>query len=278
MKMKKRKKNKILIVGNGELGTALGKILSQNEENQVTVWGEEPNLPPAEVVFMAVPTIAVEDVIFKIKSTQSKDCIVVVLSKGLGRNGETPWELADKNWDGPVVLISGPMIAEELMPGKSGSALIAGSKDDFVQKVISLFRASNFHLSVTKDLTGLSWVGPLKNLYAIGLGVAEGQGKGLNYKGRYVCRAVEEMTEIVSHFGGQKQTAYTISGLGDLITTGLSPHSSNFQLGVSLANKNKPEKISEGVEVAKGLELRLENTIRQFPLACDIIQNITHIG
>jgi len=228
--------NKVLIVGNGELGTALGKILSQNEENQVTVWGEEPNLPPADVVFMAVPTTAIEDVVSKIESTQSKGCIIVVLSKGLGANGETPWELADKNWDGPAVLISGPMIAEELMAGKSGSALIAGSKDDFVQKVISLFLVSNFHLSVTKDLTGLSWVGPLKNLYAIGLGIAEGQGKEMNYKGKYVCRAVEEMKEIVSHFGGQKQTVCTIAGLGDLITTGFSQHSSNFHFVVSDAD------------------------------------------
>ena len=270
--------NKILIVGNGELGTALDELLKRNEENQVTVWGEEPNLPLADVVFMAVPTVALEDVASKIKSTQSSDCIIVVLSKGLGENGQTPWELVTKNWAWPAVLISGPMIAEELLAGKSGSALIAGSEDDAVEKVISLFPAANFQLLISKDITGLSWVGPLKNLYAIGLGIAEGQGKGMNYKGRYVCRAVEEMSKIVSHFGGQKQTVYTISGLGDLITTGFSPHSSNFQLGVSLANKNKPEKISEGVEVAKGLELRLENTIRQFPLACDIIQNITHIG
>ncbi len=250
-------KNNILIVGNGELGTALGKILSQNEENQVTVWGEEPNLPSAEVVFMAVPTTAIENVVSKVKSTQSEDCIIVVLSKGLGSNGETPWELADKNWQGPAVLISGPMIAEELTAGKSGAGLAAGNKEAFTQEIISLFPNSNIRLQITQDLIGLSWLGPLKNLYAIGLGFAEDRGEGLNYKGEYICQAVKEMAKVVDHFGGQSQTAYTLAGLGDLVTTGFSPNSSNFQLGVSLAKGDKPRELSEGVSVALGIEKRL---------------------
>lgn len=269
-------KNKILIVGKGEFGTALEQVLSKNGNNQVTLWGKSPDLPLAEVVFMAVPTFAVSDVAQKVKDTQDKGTVLVVLSKGLGGKGETPWELAEKVWTGPQVLISGPMIAEELTASQPGWAMTAGTSGSAVSKIISFFKKTNLNLQKFGDLIGLSWSGPLKNLYALGLGMADGRGKGLNYKGWYVQQAVGEMAEITAHFGGRKSTAYSIAGLGDLVATGFSPNSSNFQLGKHLAEGKKIAKISEGVTVAKGIDQRLLVDDKSIKLGCKIINFVSN--
>jgi glycerol-3-phosphate dehydrogenase (NAD(P)+) len=263
-------KNKILIVGKGELGTALNKVLSKNENNEVTLWGEEPDLPKAEIIFMAVPTFAVEDVVNKCNKTQNKDTILVVLSKGL-KGSKTPLEIAQNNWLGKLSLVSGPMIAEELSQDKVGYGLVGSESEQVIERLISLFNDTNLELSPTDDLVGLSWLGPLKNVYALGLGFVTGQGKGMNYKGAYVTQAVKEMAEIINGFGGQRQTAYSLAGLGDLIATGFSPNSSNFEYGRSLAQNEKRGEDPEGISVFKGLKQRIN---KDYPLLTELLQLI----
>lgn len=264
-------KNKLLIVGKGELGKALVKVLSKNETNQVVLWGKEPNLPQAEIVFMVVPTSSIKDVVNKCNRSQDKDTILVVLSKGLGKSGKTSLEIAKKGWLGRLGLISGPMIAEELLANKVGYGLVASESGEVVSKLISLFKGTNLELERTDDLVGLSWLGPLKNVYAIGLGFASGQSKGMNYKGTYVAQAVNEMTQIIENFGGQRKTAYSLAGLGDLIATGFSAHSSNFEYGHGLARDKKMEAEPEGVSVLKGLRKRLDG---EYPLLTELFQFI----
>lgn len=269
--------NKILVVGKGELGTALSRVLGKIKGNKVTLWGKSPELPEADVVFMAVPTNAVVDVARKVNNTQDRNTIIVVLSKGLGKEGKTPWELVSEIWQGRKALISGPMIAEELVSDKTGLGLVAGSSVRSINQVIGLFENSNLHLQKFEDLIGLSWAGPLKNMYAIGLGMADGENKGMNYKGWYVQQAVKEMAVIIGQMGGQKTTAYTTAGLGDLIATGFSSDSSNFQLGKQLAKNGKVTRVSEGVSVAKGLQQRLPSNFQSAKLGQEIIKVLDKI-
>lgn len=263
-------KDKILIIGKGELGTSLNYVLNKNPNNDVTLWGESPDLPSTEIVFMAVPTFAIEDVVNKCNNTQDKDTILVVLSKGL-KDGKTPLQIAKKGWPGKLGLISGPMIAEELSAGKVAYGLVGSRSREVVDKIIGLFKETNLDLEKTDDLVGLSWLGPLKNVYAIGLGVASGERKGMNYKGAYVSQAVEEMAQIIVSFGGQKETAYTLAGLGDLIATGFSSNSSNFEYGRSLAQGKDGGVEPEGLTVIQGLKQRLD---KKYPLLTELFQLI----
>lgn len=267
-------KNKILIIGKGELGTALNSVLNKNPNNNVTLWGESPDLPSAEIIFMAVPTFAIEDVVNKCSKTQNKNTILVVLSKGLGKEGKTPLEVAEKGWSGKLGLISGPMIAEELLANKVGYGLVASESGEVVSKLISLFKETNLELERTDDLVGLSWLGPLKNVYAIGLGFASGEGKGMNYKGAYVTQAVDEMAQIIENFGGRKQTAYSLDGLGDLVATGFSSNSSNFEYGRSLAQNKKAGTEPEGVGVIRGLKQVLPQELNELNLLSMLINSL----
>ncbi|MBU2592509.1 hypothetical protein KKD61_03565 [Patescibacteria group bacterium] len=277
-----QKQNRILIVGAGELGTALGQILAKSLENQVSFWDKDEtrveNWRPLkkavagkEIIFLAIPTQAVAEVLPGIP----RSAMPIILSKGLSEEGETAWEIAREVLSANLALISGPMIAGELSRGENTAALISGSADT-VNKAVSLFQNTNLSLQFFDDLIGLSWCGPLKNIYAIVLGVAEGENKGNNYKGVLIQKAVSEMAGIIEFFGGWKETAFTIAGIGDLVATGYSSHSANFQLGISLVAGSGWRKPTEGVSAALGLKRRLGDQLANWPLLSSITERLVN--
>jgi len=267
---------KILIIGKGELGTALEFVLKKNPDNEVLLKGRgfQDFVSQREVVFMAVPTKAVREVVRMVNQVKKQPLSLVVLSKGLTEEGKTALEIAQESWSGKIALISGPMLAEELIQGKEAQALVSGDSES----VINLFKGTTLSLERTDDLTGLSWTGPLKNIYAIGLGISKGEGRGSNYQGVLVQRAVSEMAQIIVHFGGRKETAYSIAGIGDLIATGFSGYSSNFNLGVNLAKGKKWSQLTEGVMAALGLRKRLSaDRVGEYPLLEEIINRLVRV-
>lgn len=260
--------NKILIIGKGELGRALEFVLGKNRENKIVLAGRnfEGNLPEAEIVFLAVPTASVEEIVKRI----SDDKLIVLLSKGLTDSGETALETAKKNFTGRIALISGPMIAEELSAGKNGYGLVGGE----TKKVIDCFKETGLFLEESDDLTGLSWCGVLKNIYSIGLGLKEKETGSNNDKGVFVAKANVEMSKLIKFFEGREETVHTVAGLGDLIATGFSPDSSNFRAGLLLAEGKNPG-ISEGLSAAGVIGERISNKV-DAPILYGIITRITH--
>ena len=94
----------------------------------------------------------------------------------------------------------------------------------------------NSHLKVetTPDVVGLELCATLKNVYAIALGICDGLGFGTNTKAFLATLALKEMAAIGGALGGRDDTVFGLAGLGDLLTTGFSPHSRNRTLGEKL--------------------------------------------
>jgi len=272
--------SKILIIGAGELGKALEAVLSVRCENQITLWDRnrakvsvwqefDQAIKDKDVVFLAVPTKAVGPVIERIKSHTQKS-ILVILSKGLDDKGRNAFEIASKNYPKEnLVIISGPMIAEELREKKSTCAVIGGKKQRFVA---DLFDQSILSLSLSDDLIGLSWLGALKNIYAILLGANSQKGK--NYLGCLIKQSLEEIKDIVVYFGGKESSVYSYAGVADLIATGFSPDSSNFAAGVALSQGKEP-KFAEGLAAVLSLNLRLK--LASYPLLNQVFQKVVAI-
>ena len=63
------------------------------------------------------------------------------------------------------------------------------------------------------------------------LGVAAGIGLGDNTFAALITRGLGELTRLGIALGGEKETFYGLSGLGDLIVTCLSEHSRNRKAG-----------------------------------------------
>lgn len=287
MELKKKSQgqmSRILIIGAGEIGRALNFVLKQNRANQVLLWDRRPekvkNWRPLDEavisfepksIFLAIPTRAIAEVVEKVLRVRREDFCFVLLSKGLDQEGKTPLEIIQEFWLGPTAIISGPMLAEELIQGLETGAMVAGNLPATVDQLVNLFEATNLSLEKTADLIGLSWCGPLKNIYSIGLGISAAQNRGRNYQGWFVAQAVREMIAIVKFFGGRKETVYSPAGIGDLVATGFSPDSSNYQFGFSLQKGERREKLPEGVAAAVGLKHRLGKELEQWPLLKEIV-------
>lgn len=254
-----KNKNSVAIIGAGPLGRALEKILNEAGV-KLLIWDidqskmmESRTLPEtvksAEIIFLCVPSSSLRKAAEEVSLYSPKDAIIVSLSKGLETDSKkTMSELLHlcvglRN----CAIVSGPMLASEIMKGEQSFGILATSNKPAFKKIARLFANSSLHLSYSRDLTGVALAGVLKNVYAIAFGMVRGLGMGDNVRGWLVTSAVSEMSNIIELLGGNKKTAYTIAGIGDLIATGMSPNSRNHSFGFEIATKSGSDIISEGL-------------------------------
>ncbi len=81
------------------------------------------------------------------------------------------------------------------------------------------------------DVKGVELGGALKNIIAFCAGVAAGIGMGDNSFAALITRGLVEISKLGVVLGGERETFYGLTGLGDLIVTCLSEHSRNRKAG-----------------------------------------------
>lgn len=238
---------KIAIIGAGNIGRALAAVLKRKAE--IDLWDIAPAkvkgqkelkeiIPEAEAVFLCVPSAAVLPAVRSITPLLRRKTIVVGIAKGIeAKSGETMDRLLAKSLPRGQAfsLLSGPMLAGELMRDLCGSAFAASSSPAVRKKMETMFRGTELYVCASADLRGVALAGVLKNIYALVLGAAEGFGFGWNAKGVLVAQAVDEMRKIIPQLGGKRDTVLGPAGLGDLVATGMSPDSRNRRSGMALA-------------------------------------------
>ena len=163
----------------------------------------------------------------------------------------------------PIVAIAGPVKANECAEGKP-TATIFGCKDlEISKKYAREVRTKVYCIEATNDEIGVEICAPMKNVYAIALGVADGleEGTGFphhNLKAATFAQAVKEMSLLGQALGAKPETAFGLPGVGDLEVTGLSGR--NKVYGVRIG---KGETAKEAL-----LEMdRLEQTVEGVPAA-----------
>ena len=90
---------------------------------------------------------------------------------------------------------------------------------------------TEMRIYTSDDVKGVELGGALKNIIAFCAGVAAGIGLGDNTFATLITRGLTELTRLGIELGGEKETLYGLSGLGDLIVTCLSEHSRNRKAG-----------------------------------------------
>lgn len=248
---------KITIIGYGEIGQAAYKLLKANKELVVEVWDKKggqgqkslaETVSLSEVVFICVPSWCVREVLADIKKYLAKNALVVCLAKGIEpADAETMAgeEKKERTMDAvlqdelspnqPFCILSGPMLAEELSAGKKGFAVaVSKNKKDFL-RLAEIFSGSNLILEYSNDLRGVALCGVLKNIYALGFGIADGLELGSNAKGKLSVLAIREMKKIVKLLGGKDKTVFGVAGIGDFVATAFSRYSRNREAGEELA-------------------------------------------
>ena len=155
-------------------------------------------------------------------------------------------------------IISGPSHSAELSLGLPTALVIASKSNVLNNFVVDLFKNDSIKTYVTNDIKGVEIGGALKNIIALCAGVISGLELGDNALSALATRGLNEISKLGTILGGEKNTFYGLSGLGDLILTCISPHSRNRQAGILIAKGNSllevQEKVGMTIESIDNLE------------------------
>ena len=134
----------------------------------------------------------------------------------------------------PLAVLSGPTFAHEVAAGKPTAITLATTDQALGASLMKLIATPHFRPYWSDDVVGAEIGGAVKNVLAIGCGVVDGAGLGLNARAALIARGFAEMQRYGLARGGRTETLAGLSGLGDLVLTCSSENSRNFSLGRGL--------------------------------------------
>lgn len=204
----------------------------------------------SDILILGVPTKVMRSVLHEINGLIKTPKLFINVSKGIEPDtsycvSQIVKEEIDVQKRKGYVNLSGPSHAEELILRKLTALVAASDSKEDAQFVQELFSNPQYlRVYTSGDVLGVETSGAIKNAIAIVSGVASGMGLGENARAFLISRGVREIIVIVEALGGKKETAYGLSGIGDLIVTASSMNSRNFQCGL---------KIGQGMKVSDAL-------------------------
>ncbi len=153
------------------------------------------------------------------------------------RPSEIIREFAPEN---PVAVLSGPNIAKELARCLPATVVVASESVAVGKLIQATLGTSWFRVYTSRDVLGVELAGAVKNVVALAAGILDGLQAGDNAKAALVTRGLVEITRLGVALGARPETFSGLAGVGDLITTCVSPYGRNRTAG---------ERIGQGVSV-----------------------------
>jgi glycerol-3-phosphate dehydrogenase (NAD(P)+) len=130
-----------------------------------------------------------------------------------------------------IAVLSGPTIADEIARKLPATATAACEDENLAKMVQETFNTSYLRVYRNTDIVGVELAGAMKNVIAIAAGIIDGIKIGDNAKAALLCRGLAEITRLGIALGAKEQTFAGLSGLGDLVTTCISPMGRNRSFG-----------------------------------------------
>ncbi|MDR3563895.1 MAG: NAD(P)-dependent glycerol-3-phosphate dehydrogenase [Negativicutes bacterium] len=207
----------------------------------------------AAVIVIATPSHVVRETAARLAGLVSRGAVVVSATKGLEVGSlKRMSEVISEEMpflDGRIVALSGPNHAEEVGLRQPSATVAASACRESAELVQETLIQPYFRVYTNPDVTGVELGGALKNIIALGAGIADGLGFGDNAKAALVTRGLAEIARLGMAMGARPLTFAGLSGVGDLMVTCNSRHSRNRRAGVLLAEgKTLPE-----IQAASGM-------------------------
>ena len=273
------------IIGNGSWATALAKILTDNRHtinwwilntesiehfkrhhhnpHYLSTAGFDISLlnmsasvkevvSQSNVIVVAVPSAYAEDALKELSPEDWAEKKVISAIKGLlpDRNILLNYYLQEK-FAVPLenyFAVLGPCHAEEVAAEKLSYLTFSGVDTDTASELAVHFTTSYINTIVNHDILGVQYAAVLKNIYALGAGIAHGLDYGDNFLSVYIANAADEMAGFLKQFGAEHITVGEHEGedpvthrktpnyaasvyLGDLLVTCYSLYSRNRTFG-----------------------------------------------
>ena len=254
---------KISIIGSGSWGSALA-IHAANLGNEVKLWSfseEEKDLinnehkckflPKAvmpenvkcttdikeavegsDMILHVTPSKFTRETVKKYKM-YVKDQPIIICSKGF--EASTLYTLnevvQDELPNAKIGVLTGPSHAEEVSLGVPTAIVIASQNIEVQYLIQDTFMNEKMRIYTSSDVKGAELGGALKNIIAFCAGIIAELDMGDNTFAALITRGLTEISRLGVAMGGNHNTFYGLSGLGDLIVTCLSEHSRNRKAG-----------------------------------------------
>lgn len=236
-------------------------------------------------VLLPVPSATMRQNISQVAGYLDKSTLIISAAKGLEigsnkRMTEVIAEEIDPRFRSNICALSGPQLAKEIMRNLPAAAVIASDNTSAARKAQRLLITPSFCVFTNSDVIGVELGGALKNILALGAGIADGLGYGDNAKAAFMTRGLTEITALGLIMGANPLTFSGLAGLGDVIATCASPLSRNHYVGVELAKGRPLAEITSGMaEVAEGINTTLvaENLAQIHGLEMPITEKIHQI-
>lgn len=261
------------IIGGGAWGTALAAVMAQIH-NKVLLWAREDDvvssinaqhenraflpglsLPTAieatsdlarvaECAALLIVTPA-QHVRSTLSALPATDAPLILCAKGIEAGTQLlVSDVAAKTRPGnPIAVLSGPTFAHEVAAGKPTAVTLATASEALGAVLTRLIATPSFRPYWSDDVVGAEIGGAVKNVLAIGCGVVDGAGLGLNARAALIARGFAEMQRYGLARGAKPETLAGLSGLGDLVLTCSSENSRNFSLGRGLGQGQSAESL-----------------------------------
>ncbi|GAA6204801.1 NAD(P)H-dependent glycerol-3-phosphate dehydrogenase [Thalassotalea sp. SU-HH00458] len=280
---------KISVIGAGSYGTALAICFARNG-HETLLWGRDPQhisnmaasrsnekylpgskfpeslslsndlaatIQASDNVLVVVPSHVFGDMLKQIKPYLRASAKIAWATKGLDpQTGNLLQDVARKILGDEISLavLSGPTFAKEMAAGLPTAISLSSTDDAFVAELSDLLHCEKtFRVYSNNDFIGVQLGGAVKNVIAIGAGMADGIGFGANARTALITRGLVEMTRLGEALNAQPTTFMGMAGLGDLVLTCTDNQSRNRRFGLALGQGTSVEQAMEDIgQVVEG--------------------------
>tara|TARA_A100001015_G_scaffold53567_1_gene58691 strand:- start:4478 stop:5443 length:966 start_codon:yes stop_codon:yes gene_type:complete len=295
---------KIAVLGGGAWGTAIANLLAENK-NDILLWAREKEVEESinnkninslflpenklskhlkatselqdiknkDYYFLVIPSKFTENILQEINNLKliNKDAVFVICSKGIDNVNLRLISdiIKDIYPENKIGVMSGPNFAKEVAANKKVLTTICAEDKNIRNKINGFVSNNNFKTILANDIISAQLCGALKNVAAIGMGIAVGLNYSESSKAAILTKLILEMQEIIEIYGGKKEVILMPCGIGDLILTSMSKMSRNMSLGFEIAQGedindilSSKKSIAEGYSTAKAVyEISKKNNL-----------------
>ena len=238
-------------------------------------------------ILIAVPSHAFRGTLERLQPLLRPSQRVAWATKGFElASGRLPHEVAREVLGSgvPVAVLSGPTFASEVGRGLPTAMTVASADELFAAGLATSISGQNFRGYTSSDIVGVEVGGAVKNVLAIGAGIADGMGFGANTRIALVTRGLAEMTRLGIALGARPETFMGLAALGDLVLTCTDDQSRNRRLGLAIARGRTPDdaqrdigQVVEGVAAARAVRAVAARMGVEMPIA-DAVYRVLHEG
>ncbi len=212
----------------------------------------------ADLFAVAATSQSMRPFIESVRPNIGTRCVVMSLTKGLEQGTNLRMSEILLENDIPIeniAVLSGPNLAKEVVHTEVvAGTTVAAYEFATAEKIQGWLNSERFRVYTTDDVVGVEIGAVIKNIFALGGGIADSLRVAGSSKATFISRAFEEMVRVGVGLGGREETFRGPSGLGDLLL-GCYPTGEgtrNYRAGVKKVQGQTLEEIREA-ELVEGL-------------------------